>query len=153
MVVSTGQGEGRGEWVSFIFKMMYYNIFHRNGSGFVTQLSFSEADSLSGSHHAHSLAEESGSGRLPETGGMFNTTLECEKRVRLTREQLKFENEFANTSVQVRTNPRAVLFSAWCEKHTSFLCRMIPATVRWVPAGSSPTTTVVSHSRCSTIPG
>lgn len=66
---------------------------------FKGKLNFSEVDSLSGSL-ALSLAEESDGGSR-HLSGMFSTTLECEKKVKLTREQLQFENEFANSSEQV----------------------------------------------------
>ena len=75
-----------------------YSLLPRNASGFVTKLNFSDAESLSSSR-VHSLAEDSatGSSRL----GGLSAMLECEKRVKLTQEQMRFENQFANSSEQV----------------------------------------------------
>lgn len=47
----------------------------------------------------HSLAEDSATGGS-RLGGL-SATLECEKRVKLTQEQMRFENQFANSSEQV----------------------------------------------------
>ena len=78
-----------------LYENSSFCLVPRNASAFATKLSFSDAESLSSSR-VHSLAEDSatGSSRL----GGLSATLECEKRVKLTREQMKFENQFANNS-------------------------------------------------------
>lgn len=85
-------------WTPLVCHVYQRGLYlHRNGSAFVTKLNFSEADSLSSSH-AHSLAEDSSGpgGRPTGATGFFNATLECERKAKLTQEQLEFEKEFAN---------------------------------------------------------
>lgn len=67
-----------------------------------TKLSFSEADSINSSSRSSSqfIADRSGVRKSGVTE-FFDTSLDCERKAKLTREQMIFENKFANSFEQV----------------------------------------------------
>ena len=67
-----------------------------------TKLSFSEADSINSSSRNSSQLNVDKSGiRKSGVTEFFSTSLDCERKAKLTREQMMFENKFTNSYEQV----------------------------------------------------